>query len=724
MVGAQEKAFRSTVSKGKRVRRIRNRQRAKAGRDAYTAGRDLTIVHNHADTVSIPFQSGAMPVVLAQLPPAAAGFTGRDNQLRALQEGRSNSTALVSVGYVAGLPASPDLEGRDAELAALVEAWLATTPPQPVAVLGAPGIGKSAICMAALHDHRVVKRFGNRRWFIRCDGAASAEALLSALAAELGVIGDGAQGPLLDRVCSVLGAGLAVLVLDNFETPWIADPLPTEELLRSLSAIQGTAVAVSLRGTVRPAGLRWSDFAVLNPLRLTDARRMFLAVAGTTFAGDPQLDELLGELDGVPLAVELMGYAAQGQPALEEVAARWQAERTGMLQRMGGACRELSVAVSVETSITSPLMTAPARRLLGLLGVLPDGLTRDGLAALLPGIGLAGAAGLRQLGLAFDEGARLRMLTPIRDHTTAEHPPDPEDLDRAMGYYAELAAAYGDQTGRREGAQAVTLMQAEIGNITAMAERAAATHRIDKLTDALWGLIEYWLYTGTTQPALVQTAQQAISAHGTPFQQAHIWSALGNMAIARGDHDGARRWYERAVPLYQQIDDVSLAADCIQRLGDVALERSDLEEAQARYGRALKLYRQAGSVHGAANCIQRLGDVALKRSDLKRARIRYEQALKLYQQAGYVHGEANCITRLGDIALERSDPEDARVKYEQALELYQATHHPFSVGWTLVRLARLDPPGNERTRRWRTARSVWASIRRDDLVESVKTEFE
>ena len=122
-----------------------------------------------------------MPVVLAQLPPAAAGFTGPDNELQALQEGRSNNTALVSGEYVAGLPVSPDLVGRDGELAALVEAWLAT-PPQPVAVLGAPGIGKSAICLAALYDHRVMKRFGNRRWFIRCDGAASAEALLSALA--------------------------------------------------------------------------------------------------------------------------------------------------------------------------------------------------------------------------------------------------------------------------------------------------------------------------------------------------------------------------------------------------------------------------------------------------------------------------------------------------------------------------------------------------------------
>ena len=64
-----------------------------------------------------------------------------------------------------------------------------------------------------------------------------------------------------------------------------------------------------------------------SPLRPPDARRMFLGVAGAKFEADPQLDELLDQLDGVPLAVELLGYAAQGQPDLDGVAKRWQHER-------------------------------------------------------------------------------------------------------------------------------------------------------------------------------------------------------------------------------------------------------------------------------------------------------------------------------------------------------------------------------------------------------------
>jgi hypothetical protein len=372
----------------------------------------------------------------------------------------------------AGLPARPHLVGRDVEVASLVEAWLAT-PPEPVAVLGPSGVGKSTICLAALYNSRVNERFGDRRWFIRCDGVSGAKALLSGLAADLEVSGSGPSDDLTDRVCAALSSSLAVMVLDNFGTPWMADPLPTEELLRTIAGIPQVAVAITSRGTARPAGLRWRDFAMLSPLPLKYSKRQFLAVAGPRFAADPRLDQLLDDLGGVPLAVELMAYAAQDQPDLAEVAERWRQKRTEILQR-GGASRDLSTAVSLEASIAGPLMTTPAKRLLSLLGVLPDGICREDLAELLPGSGLAAAAVLRQLGLTFDEGDRLHTLTPVGEYVAAAYPPQPADLRRAVSHYGQLAATTKREEDGPEAAKPMDRRQAEAGNIAAMLVQATA----------------------------------------------------------------------------------------------------------------------------------------------------------------------------------------------------------------------------------------------------------
>ena len=50
-------------------------------------------------------------------------------------------------------------------------------------------------------------------------------------------------------------------------------------------------------------------------------------------------------------------------------------------------------------------------------------------------------------------------------------------------------------------------LQADTGNIAAMLERAAAGGRIDELTNGVSGLVEYWRFTGFTQPALITVAE-------------------------------------------------------------------------------------------------------------------------------------------------------------------------------------------------------------------------
>ena len=99
---------------------------------------------------------------------------------------------------------------------------------------------------------------------------------------------------------------------------------------------------------------------------------------------DKLLDTLLGALDGLPLAITLMAHFAEPEPDLSGVWLQWQRERTELLRRPGSMTRLGNIAVSFELSITGRRMTSPARRLLSIAALLPDGIAHDDLNVLLP----------------------------------------------------------------------------------------------------------------------------------------------------------------------------------------------------------------------------------------------------------------------------------------------------------------------------------------------------
>jgi tetratricopeptide (TPR) repeat protein len=590
--------------------------------------------------------------------------------------------AAAPPASAAALPPAPRCFGREREVADLVNTLLANNPP-PAPILGPAGIGKSTITLAALHDTKVAGRFGARRFFIRCDAVQTREALVAEIARVLGM----QIAPNIEpAVLTALASGPVALAIDNTETPWEADTLRVEELLAMLAAVPRLALIASVRGAQRPLGVPWREPIQPPILPLVESRKVFLAIAGSGFENDPHLVELLSALDGVPLAITLLACAAEGEPNLDGIWTRWQRERTEMLQRAEGADRLSNIEISYQFSITGRRMTGEARRFLALLATLPDGVAAGDIEAIFPVHGGKAASILRKTGLAFDEAGRLRLLAPLREYVGRKYPPEPDGLAHVVDRYLKLASEKGMLAGREGGAEAVAQLAAEVGNIEAMISKGLERADPRPAIGAAIALGQFARFTGFSSAKPLEQAAAAARRASRTQDEADCVLSLGDIALARSDHDTARARFEEALRLFRRAGNVVGEANCISNLGEIALHRSDHDTARARFEEALPLFRRVGAVLGEANCIQALGDIALDRSDHDTARTRFEEARPLYRRVGAVLGEANCIQSLGDIALARPNHDAAHARFEEALTLFRRVGAVHGEASCIVRL--------------------------------------
>jgi tetratricopeptide (TPR) repeat protein len=486
-----------------------------------------------------------------------------------------------------------------------------------------------------------------------------------------------------------LGKAPVLLILDNAETPWVADLLGVEELLGRLAGVPRLALLVTLRGNERPKGVAWLQSARPEPIKLSASRELFHSITEAKFERDPRLDSLLSALDHVPLAITLVASLAEGEPNLESIWQRWNNEHTAMLCRAGGKDRQTNMELSYELSWTGPRMTPEAKRLLQLLALLPAGLAHTDLAVVLQQ-GHAAASTLRKTGLAFDEVDRLRVLAPLREYVREHYPPDSEDLQRMIKHFISLATEYGQLVGENQGGTVLKRLLADAPNIEAMMMRGLS----DKiLTDLLIKAAPVWAdyvrFSGVGSPAPFEGAAEAAKLAGDLLGQARCTWGLGNIARARADYDEAQACYERALTLFRQADYRFGQANCIFSLGEIARHCGNHQKAQVHYEEALPLYLEEDDWLGVANCTMGMGDASFACKDYFDAQTRYEDAHELYCQEQELYSQANCINRLGDIATNLGEYEVAQAHYEGALLLFRQVGHILCQGFCHFRIARL-----------------------------------
>ena len=113
-----------------------------------------------------------------------------------------------------------------------------------------------------------------------------------------------------------------------------------------------------------------------------------------------------------------------------------------------------------------------------------------------------------------------------------------------------------------------------------------------------------------------------------------------------------------------------LYTTCLKNLGDLYVRTAKLARADSVYQKALPLYRQIEARLGEANTLRALGDLYVRTDQLARADSVYQKALPLYRQIEDRLGEANTLQSMGAWYFAKGQPEQAIEQYRLAKALY------------------------------------------------------
>jgi tetratricopeptide (TPR) repeat protein len=606
----------------------------------------------------------AVPEVRYSLPPDAAAFTGRGEELSRV------TAAAAGTSEVGGVVAVRAIDGM-------------------------PGAGKTALAVHAAHKLR--DRFPDRQLFIDLHAYTPGrdpvrpEDALAGLLTAVGADPRFLPGDLDERAAmwrDRMAGQRALLVLDNAaSTSQVAPLLPGEG--GCLVLVTSRRHLGDLPGLVTQV--------LLDVLPPPQALEMFTRLAPYAAGSPGEVAEVLELAGFLPLAISLLArlFARHRSWTLADLAAE---TRQSLLTL---TVEHDSIAAAFEVSYRH---LDPARqRFFRLLGLHP-GATTDGYAAsALAGTSLEEATGLLDglhgEGLLTETGHRRYGMHDLlrryaRDYAAADPAEDTQRaLERLLDYYQYTAALAEARLARQtrpgpslaapagrlavmeleDADRALAWARADRASVLACLDHAIGTGqhaRVIALTAGIAGLLRRdgpWADAITRHAAAAQAARRL----GDRLGQANALRDLGDVRQLTGDYPAAARALEQALGIYRDLGDQNGQANALSDLGVVGLGTGDYPVAAQVLEQALGIYRDLGDRLGHANALTYLGDVRYLTGDYPAAAQALEQALGIYRDLGDRLGQATALTYLGDVRYLTGDYPAAAQALEQALGIYR-----------------------------------------------------
>ena len=630
-------------------------------------------------------QAAAAPVALAQLPPLAAGFTGREAEL----------------AQVAGL-----LDPAARAGAVVVSA-----------VAGLAGVGKTALAVQAAHAARSSGWFPGGVLFIDLHGydsspvqsGQSLDALLRALGIRGEHIPDGAEQR----------AGLYRSVLAQISDPVlvVADNASAEAQVRPLIPGPGPhRVIITSRHTLAGLGARLLDVTVLDQaaaIQLLDQAVRAARPDDDRIGGDlVAAGRLAGACGGLPLALAITAALLAADPAL--TAAELAAEMADEVRRLealryddgGGGVSVPSVAAAFELSYRQ--LDEDTARLFRLLpaGPGPD-VSTEAVAELTgwPAEQARAAIGrLVRAHLVEPGGARgrWRMHDLLRLYARQVPGTSPGErdqaVDRLLAWYLRRTGAADDHLRALAGEpvpaefsgrdDALAWLDAERPGLIAAVTMAAGTGRHQEAMRLPLNLSEYlqWRRRFDDWLAVIAVSRDSARHLNDKGNEAAALTTLGIALREVRRFEEAISAHQDAAAIFRETGDRHREGLALTNLGNALREVRRFEEAISAHEAAAVIFREAGDRHGEGNALNNLGLALVEVRRFEEAISACQDAAAIYRETGDRHREGMALTNLGIALVEGRRFEEAISAHQDAAAIYRETGDRHREGAALTNL--------------------------------------
>ena len=586
-------------------------------------------------------------------------------------------------------PAPRDCFGRDELIEKVV--GLAENL-EPIALIGAGGIGKTSIALTLLHHNRIKDRFGENRRFIRCDQFPASPAHFLARLSK--VIGAGVENPedLIPLRPSL--SSKMLIILDNAES--ILDPKGTnaEEIysvVEELCQIKTICLLITSRITTIPPRCKRPEIPTLSMGAACD---IFYGIYGDSGRSDI-INDLLRRVDFHALSITLLATTASHNAwDYDRLVEEWDTQRARVLQTDFNK----SLAATIELSLASPTFRSldpNARDLLGVIAFLPQGVDEKNLDWLFPTISNRKNTFDKfcVLSLTYRSNGFVTMLAPIRDYLCPQDPQSSPLLCATRDrYFTRLSVSIGIGTPGFKEARWIVL---EDVNVEHLLDVFAAVDENDSgIWDVCCRFMEHLHWHKPRKTTLKSKIEALSDDHPSKPECLYGLSLLSKRV---GNYAEQKQLLTHTLELERRRGDTTRIASVLRYLSDADLLQNLHGEGIQHAKEALEIFERTDDAIGQALCLMQLAWLFFYDRQLDAAEDAASRAIDLISDKGERYLVSRCQLHrvLGKIYHSKGEKKKAVQHLQTALEIATPPNWHEELFWIHYSLVELYRNENE-----------------------------